>query len=137
MSPSSSTSTPAPMQSVDTARVNSLEARMDEQSAQIASLAQGMHEMLQQMRQLHCDTMAASSATRSTIVQLTHPRLQSIGLPGQTGLENRPIHPRWRLARHQKSRRRWHSRLRPPMGEAEGLRLMPEIHLALSKLERQ
>eukprot|EP00965_Chrysotila_dentata_P159932 5282358-Pleurochrysis_carterae.AAC.1 len=46
------------------ARVNSLEARMDEQSAVIASLAQGMHEMLQQMRQLRCDTMAASSAPR-------------------------------------------------------------------------
>eukprot|EP00965_Chrysotila_dentata_P065766 2178856-Pleurochrysis_carterae.AAC.1 len=30
MSPSSSTSTPAPTQSVDAARVNSLEARMDE-----------------------------------------------------------------------------------------------------------
>eukprot|EP00965_Chrysotila_dentata_P045577 1513898-Pleurochrysis_carterae.AAC.1 len=39
-SPSSSTSIPAPMQSVDAARVNSLEARMNEQSALIASDSQ-------------------------------------------------------------------------------------------------
>eukprot|EP00965_Chrysotila_dentata_P104430 3448471-Pleurochrysis_carterae.AAC.5 len=65
MSPDLSTSTPAPMQSVDAARVISLEARMDEQSALIASLAQGMHEMLQQVKQLRCDTVGAASAPGS------------------------------------------------------------------------
>eukprot|EP00965_Chrysotila_dentata_P090560 2988627-Pleurochrysis_carterae.AAC.1 len=39
---------------------------MDEQSALIASPAQGMHEMLQQMRRLRCDTVAASSVPRNT-----------------------------------------------------------------------
>eukprot|EP00965_Chrysotila_dentata_P131813 4358141-Pleurochrysis_carterae.AAC.1 len=41
-----------------------LEARMNEQSALIASLAQGMHEMPQQMKQLRLDTAAAASAPR-------------------------------------------------------------------------
>eukprot|EP00965_Chrysotila_dentata_P186712 6164781-Pleurochrysis_carterae.AAC.1 len=35
---------------------------MNEQSALIASLAQGMHEMLQQMKQLRLDTAAAASS---------------------------------------------------------------------------
>eukprot|EP00965_Chrysotila_dentata_P115674 3822557-Pleurochrysis_carterae.AAC.1 len=86
MSPSSSTSTPAPMQSVDAAWVNSLEARMDEQSALIASLAQGMHEMLQQMRQLRCDTMAASSAPRSAnAADVPAPAEHGTSRPNRTG----------------------------------------------------
>eukprot|EP00965_Chrysotila_dentata_P104514 3451546-Pleurochrysis_carterae.AAC.1 len=57
-----STSTPTPTPSPDSRRVDNLEARMNEQSALITSLAQGMHEMLQQMRQLRLDTAAAASS---------------------------------------------------------------------------
>eukprot|EP00965_Chrysotila_dentata_P043172 1434332-Pleurochrysis_carterae.AAC.1 len=39
---------------------------MNEQSALIASLAQGMHDMLQQMMQLRLDAAAAASAPRSS-----------------------------------------------------------------------
>eukprot|EP00965_Chrysotila_dentata_P146985 4852417-Pleurochrysis_carterae.AAC.1 len=39
---------------------------MNEQSALIASLAQGMHEMLQQMKQLRLDAAAAVSAPNSS-----------------------------------------------------------------------
>eukprot|EP00965_Chrysotila_dentata_P155399 5133676-Pleurochrysis_carterae.AAC.8 len=98
MSPDSSTSTPpAPIQSIDAARINSLEARMDEQSALIASLAQGMHKMLQQMKQLRCDTVAAASAHRSATAT-SAPTLRSTGLPGQTGPGKRPTPLRFRLA---------------------------------------
>eukprot|EP00965_Chrysotila_dentata_P219910 6191434-Pleurochrysis_carterae.AAC.1 len=39
---------------------------MNEQSALIASLAQGMHEMLQQMKQLRLDAAAAASVPHSS-----------------------------------------------------------------------
>eukprot|EP00965_Chrysotila_dentata_P069604 2299056-Pleurochrysis_carterae.AAC.1 len=39
---------------------------MNEQSALIASLAQGMHEMLQQMKQLRLDAAAAASSPHSS-----------------------------------------------------------------------
>eukprot|EP00965_Chrysotila_dentata_P117114 3870592-Pleurochrysis_carterae.AAC.1 len=39
---------------------------MNEQSALIASLAQGMHEMLQQMKQLRLDAAAVTSAPHSS-----------------------------------------------------------------------
>eukprot|EP00965_Chrysotila_dentata_P022743 753899-Pleurochrysis_carterae.AAC.1 len=61
--PSTSVATPTPPQ--DSGRGDNLEARMNEQSALIASLAQGMHEMLQQMKQLRLDAAAAASAPQS------------------------------------------------------------------------
>eukprot|EP00965_Chrysotila_dentata_P042388 1406199-Pleurochrysis_carterae.AAC.1 len=62
----SSTSTLTPTPSQDSGRVDNLKARMNEQSALIASLAQGMHEMLQQMKQLHLDTAETTSSQRPT-----------------------------------------------------------------------
>eukprot|EP00965_Chrysotila_dentata_P101131 3339863-Pleurochrysis_carterae.AAC.1 len=62
--PSTSTLTPTPSQ--DLGRVDNLEARMNEQSVLIASLAQGMHEMLLQMKQLRLDTAAAASSPHSS-----------------------------------------------------------------------
>eukprot|EP00965_Chrysotila_dentata_P188474 6172757-Pleurochrysis_carterae.AAC.2 len=66
MSSEPSTSTPTPTPSLDSGRVDNLEARMNEQSTLIASLAQGMHEKLQQMRQLRLDTAAAASLQHPT-----------------------------------------------------------------------
>eukprot|EP00965_Chrysotila_dentata_P126866 4196298-Pleurochrysis_carterae.AAC.1 len=50
----------------DSGWLDNLEARMDEQSVLIASLARGMHEMLQQIKQLRFDAAAAASSPHSS-----------------------------------------------------------------------